>query len=535
MKKIAKIAKTTRNNEIIRPVTNFMGGTSYLYNPMDTLKMVSASSIFGEPQYYRASGLGNGRDAVYEPNDLFEAYACLPVQFGNKTAAEIMTTVIDDALSYDFGATIQWAAELRSGFYMRLNPQVIMVRAAMHPGRIAFTQANPGVFAELQQKVMARADEPATQLSYYVATHGSKSGLPSILKRSWAKKLESCTRYQLAKYKNADASIIDVVRLCHAHSEDLTELMQTGTLQLKSEEKTWENLRSAGMQWKEILETARVGHMALLRNLRGIFTEVDDAAFCKDVMEQLKAGVKGGKQFPFRYFAAYNAVKGCKDVHHLPVILDTLEECMDLACENLPALKGRTMCLSDNSGSAWETVPSEYGTVTVAQIDNLSSVIAARNSDEGFVGTFGNRLITAPVSKRNGVLSQTNALDTRVGGATENGIWLFWEQAIRKKEHWDNVFIFSDMQAGRGDLYGLDSSEYAEFRAGRNIDVPKLVAEYRRTVNPDVNVFSVQTAGYNNAVMPEVGHRTSLLYGWTGKELLYAAKMIDIWDNVKSS
>ena len=51
MSKISKIAKTTRNNEIIRPVTNFMGGTSYMYNPLDTLKMVSASSIFGEPQY----------------------------------------------------------------------------------------------------------------------------------------------------------------------------------------------------------------------------------------------------------------------------------------------------------------------------------------------------------------------------------------------------------------------------------------------------------------------------------------------------
>ncbi|MCL1915010.1 MAG: hypothetical protein FWG10_14365 [Eubacteriaceae bacterium] len=31
---------------------NFMGGVSYEINPLDTLKMVSASSIFGEPAYY---------------------------------------------------------------------------------------------------------------------------------------------------------------------------------------------------------------------------------------------------------------------------------------------------------------------------------------------------------------------------------------------------------------------------------------------------------------------------------------------------
>ena len=30
-------------------VKNFMGGTSYTLNPLDTLRIVAASSIFGEP------------------------------------------------------------------------------------------------------------------------------------------------------------------------------------------------------------------------------------------------------------------------------------------------------------------------------------------------------------------------------------------------------------------------------------------------------------------------------------------------------
>ena len=58
----------------------------------------------------------------------------------------------------------------------------------------------------------------------------------------------------------------------------------------------------------------------------------------------------------------------------------------------------------------------------------------------------------------------------------------------------------------------------------------KLIAEYRSKVNPRVNVFSVQTAGYTNAVIPEYGHRTNLLYGWTGKELVFADTMIKFWD-----
>ena len=34
-------------------VQNFMGGTSFEVSPLQTLRIVAASSIFGEPQYYR--------------------------------------------------------------------------------------------------------------------------------------------------------------------------------------------------------------------------------------------------------------------------------------------------------------------------------------------------------------------------------------------------------------------------------------------------------------------------------------------------
>ena len=42
-----------KNKKTQNQVTNFMGGISYTLNPLDTLKLVTASSIFGEPAYYR--------------------------------------------------------------------------------------------------------------------------------------------------------------------------------------------------------------------------------------------------------------------------------------------------------------------------------------------------------------------------------------------------------------------------------------------------------------------------------------------------
>jgi hypothetical protein len=208
----------------------------------------------------------------------------------------------------------------------------------------------------------------------------------------------------------------------------------------------------------------------------------------------------------------------------------------------MPKLEGRTMCLSDNSGSSWGALNSEYGTVKVAEIANLSSLITAMQSDEGEIGVFGDKLVTEPVSKRNGLLKQHKHVNEiegknrRVGGGTENGIWIFWNEAIKNRTHYDNVFIYSDMQAGHGGLYGVNPREYSEFihgRSGSHIDVLKLVTKYRQTVNPKVNVFTIQVAGYDNSVLPENLYRGAILAGWTGREPLYAKAVIDIWNQIE--
>lgn len=519
-------------------VTNYMGGGSYELSPLETLKMVSASSIFGEPQYYRDGDNGEAyllRDGVFRVDPVFRAYALLDWQLQGKTTSHVMETLIDRALDHDFGGVLDWAVVLRSEYLMRLNPQVIMVRAAMHPKRAAFTETHPGVFAKTNDIVMSRADEPASQLAYYLDKQGGKASIPNILKRSWAQRIGRMTPYELFKYRNRGLGLVDTIRISHAKGTYVDELMRTGTVSVEENSRTWESMRSAGKSWREILTSTKVGHMALLRNLRGIFTEIDDPEFCEKVLQQLKKGVPGGKQFPFRYQSAMNAVND-PAVHHRPQIMAVLEECMDIACGNMPRLSGKTMCLSDNSGSAWGCFNSEYGSVTVANIDNLSSVITARNSDEGYVGVFGDRLAEIPVEKRNGILSQARKADQQgrtMGMATENGVWLFFDKAIRCHEHWDNIFIYSDMQAGHGGLFGLDCTQYRGYCCrGNCIDVALLIDTYRRQVNPKVNVYCVQTAGYNNVLIPENGYRTTVLYGWTGKELVYADAMNRFWDDV---
>ena len=531
-----KVADVRKHEDSV--VENFMGGNSYKLTPIQTLRIVAASSIFGEPQYYR-DGL-NTPKTISNYTTLLEYSIFESLVKESKTAADVFTSAIDAALEADFKATLDLALELRTDYFMRLNPAVIFVRASQHENRYAFNKANPGYMKNIGKSIALRPDDITNQFDYFMYLNKSKKGMPSLLKRTWAATLESFSRYQLNKYKGK--RLIDLVRISHANNEDINELMTTGTLKVEETEQTWEMMRSAGKTWMQILSTINMPHMALLRNLRGIFTEIDNREDAHEILARLKAGVLKGKQFPFRYYSAYKAVNDTA-VNHKQMILDALEECLDISVANMPKLKGKVACLSDNSGSSWGAMNSEYGTVAVAEIANLSSLITALQSDEGYVGVFGDRLSLKEVSKRNGLLTQLEETSNRgksQGGSTENGIWLFWDQAIKNKIHYDTVFIYSDMQAGHGGLYGTDPSQYKDFifkgdgRYGRMIDVLALVEKYRKTVNPKVNVFSVQVAGYDNSVLPENLYRGAILAGWTGKEPIYAKAIIDTWDSIES-
>lgn len=534
---IAALAEAIRLGE-----RNFMNGISYRINPVDTLKMISASSVFGEPQYYRDGECKKATilDGAYRIDRLFTEYSLSILDpFRGMTTSQVMEKAIDDALTADFEATLLWAVELRERYMMRLNPQVILVRAAEHPGRMDYTRMHPGEFARIAQKVMFRGDDVTNQVQYWLAQYGSKRGIPAILKRSWAQRIGSMDAYTMAKYGNAGIGLVDVVRICHAKGGLVDTLMRDGRVPMPDGENTWERLRASGMGWQDILNEIRMPHMALLRNLRGIFSEVRDPELREKTLELLKRGVRKGKQFPFRYLSAWKAVEA-EGRPWSRQVQDGLEDCMRIACGNLPAMRGRCAFLSDNSGSAWGACTSKWGTMQVAEIGNLSSVIGAMCADEGVVFPFGDRLESVRICKEEGVLRQAHqvsAVGKTCGTATENGIWLFFRDAIMQRQHWDNIFVYSDMQAGHGGLYGIRSEDYEALGAcvnGMYIDVNMLVKLYREQVNPKVNVFCIQTAGYTHVLVPEYGYRTAVLYGWTGKELIFADAMNRTWDELES-
>ncbi len=509
---------------------NFMGGVSYdVGDPVLAFKLAAASCFFGEPMYYHrdAADTRPSRSGARRPNLTDDELAHLrstlnaldPRDWRDKTPAERMESAIDAALAHDAERTLIEAARLRNDEHIRTTPQVVLVRAAHHPSVRGTT-----LVRRYAREIVQRADEPAVGLAYQMYRYGKP--IPNSLKRAWRDALSRFDDYALAKYRleAKTAKTVDVVNLVHPKSPSCDRLAKG---ELVTTDRTWEAVLSAKGSSKESWHEALplMGHLALLRNLRNFLdAKVDPQRF----LPRLIGGVERGHALPFRYASAYFAIAQ-HEGRAGDQVREALEQCIRRRMGALPRFQGRLMALSDNSGSARGATTSSMGTMQIATIGNLTSILAAKCASEGHVGVFGDSLETFRPAKKSSIfqeLENADRLGNGVGGGTENGIWLFLDRAIRAREHWDHLFVFSDMQAGHGGLYGTNKAQYADYLfRGHYIDVAKLVAEYRKRVNPHVFVYLVQIAGYRDTLIPELYDRTFILGGWGEGLLRFAGEM----------
>lgn len=519
----------------------------------------------------------------------------------SETTESYMSNIVKNALDEDFEGTVNFISTLRDEYMMRLNPQILLVSALLHNSRAKFNKSNPN----LMRAAIAEAGVlPTDWCKQFELLKMSGVTPPSIWKRAIAKKLEDMSRYHALKYINGGktgkninkiesskslASLVDLIRITHPKGEAgsvVSELVKTGKITSSDDsEETWERLRSSGKTWREIVSQIRIPHMALLRNIRNIIQEYsqndsDRSDEIAKIGDQLVAGVEGGKQFPFRYFSAHRALgddshekfgyrrRGSerrknsesqthvvKDVamnpKYIEIIEKALERCLKKSLGTIPRLEGRVDSLTDNSGSAHGAFVSEYGSVKVAEISNLSAILTAMRATEGgSVWIFGDSLKEFRVDPEGSILNQldqVNKIGQGIGGGTETGVWLFWEKMLTEKKKLDNVFIYSDQQAGYGGLYADQTNlkrmreisclinDDSSYNRTLYIDVLQLVKQYRSTVNPKMNIFSIQVAGYDNTVLPDLMYRGAILSGWTGKEATMAYHMIKQWDQAEQS
>lgn len=551
--------------------TNFMGGECYeLFNPIQALRLPLCSQFLGEPSYYMPAKDEEEHTEIKSILEKLGKHVMFP-KYCLMSRQEAFFNAATNALDYDFAATLAEANRARNEYFMRKAPAQLLAIAASHPARIEFNKKNPKAFRDVVKKCCPLPGDMKSVLDAWKALHGSKSKFPSFLKRAFEDRLAELTAYHGGKYSR---DTIDMTRISHPSKKVVQQtvldpLMKDGRLVLDDAETTWEKHRSQGKSWVETFDAmgGRLPHMAALRNMRGFAQSDPGEEYMEKYCAMVLSGVQGGKQFPYRYISSYEACKNAsqsgetqrkpKKKGYVPkekepikpgyfeMMEKCLEECLEKSIGNFPSLQGDVIALSDNSGSAWGACPSQYGTRTVADIGNLSALLTALScSGKGVVGVFGDKLHMYTVDKNRSFLEQyeeITSLGKTVGGGTENGIWLFFKRAFENPSdyRYDHFFCYSDMQAGHGGLYGQDpdmQDEYVWYRIERGpkyIDVMSLITNYRRTLNPKFNVFMVQTAGYNDAIVPQTTYRGAIMAGWTGNEVVYADKLVKLWDEVE--
>jgi hypothetical protein len=176
MSRLSHSLKAARENAALKQdqiVTNYMGGQCYKLDPLQTLRIIASSSIFMEPSYYRPGKDARRSSEISRFDDTNDPLIAL-LSKSERSTTEIFTEAIDAALDFDFTGTLEFASQLRNLYNIRLNPQVIAVRAAIHPKRKEWTEKNPGMFEKYESEILSRADEPMTQLAYYIALKGGE-------------------------------------------------------------------------------------------------------------------------------------------------------------------------------------------------------------------------------------------------------------------------------------------------------------------------------------------------------------------------
>ncbi len=363
---------------------------------------------------------------------------------------------------------------------------------------------------------MSRADEPAEMLAYWAAQYGRN--YPQSVKRGTADAVQRLfTEYAGLKYDGVSRAwrMGDVIELTHPKPADdkqsdlfrylldrrhhPDEMSVADTLQmvkrrvrleatsmderrlaLRSEGAemlaeagaTWEWLSGwlpGGMDaeaWEAVIPA--MGYMALLRNLRnfdqaGISPQVED--YVKSVLTDPDA-VARSRQFPYRFWSAY---KNVPSLTWAP----TLERALELSVSNVPKLSGRTLVLTDTSGSM--TMPvSRNSKIAHFEIAALFAAAVARKSDDLDLISFASYSERIPFRETQSVLRTIEKVESRIGRV---GHGTNLGRAVRK--HYaghDRVVVFSDMQT-HDQLPDLAGTKVFVFNTGGYRNTPFRVGD----------------------------------------------------------
>jgi 60 kDa SS-A/Ro ribonucleoprotein len=375
---------------------------------------------------------------------------------------------------------------------------------------------------QLHEAVFARVIDSTKMLRNYVqilrsGAVGRKSlgSAPKRLVRSWLAGTDEETIFRTSA--GADPSIADILKMVHPKPKSRTQeafygymigrSTDTATLpKLVMQFEQFKNGESAEVpdlpfmllsalpltraHWVAIAkraswQTARMNLNTFLR--QGAF---DEPGVAEHVAELLRSReeILHARAFPYQLLAAY---RNC-DSKVPATVRDALQDAMEIAIENVPAVQGQIYVCPDVSGSMRSPVTGyRKGASTAVQCVDVAALVAAalvRKNESAEVLPFEQDVIAIDLNRRDSVMTNAARLAAIGGGGTNCSA---------------PIKLLNERRA-KGDLvvFISDNQSWVDARAGRGT---ALMVEWNafRERNPNAKLVCIDIQPYSTTQAAE--------------------------------
>lgn len=360
-----------------------------------------------------------------------------------------------------------------------------------------------GIVRETVYEVIERPDEMAELLALSCSLRKSpvselKKVMTYSVRRGIADAFGKFDSYQLLKRLGTSDQIKlrDVIALCHPtpaskERSDLYASILDGSARAPD---TWEKSMSAGKGGKktftELLESGKLGYMALLRNLRKMNqSNVDENL----IGEAILARKGAGRVLPMRFISA---------ARHAPKFEPELDRAMVDALQQREKLAGKTLIIVDVSGSMNYQKVSGHSELDALDAAAALAAVAREMCEKPVVYATGGSDIkmvhkTMMIPPRHG-MALIDAIKSAPSEVGHGGI--FTNQMLE---------FIADKERGEADRILIITDE-------QDVD---------RSRNPLTNV----PFGHRNYLLNVAGNKNGIGYGggWTAHLTGYSEKVLD--------
>jgi len=393
---------------------------------------------------------------------------------------------------------------------------------------LARAHSGDALVRQLTTRIIQRADEITELLAYYQLANDRNerkklNRLSKQLKAGLKNAFNKFDEYQFAKYnRDTEIRLRDALFLVHPKAKDdeqqlifnkiienrleipytwETELSALGQTPFESEEA---KKAAFARKWEELIDSGKMGYMALLRNLRNILEADVSSRHIRCVCETLNAKEKvlQSKQLPFRFLAAYREISSVSS-GYVTLVMNALEEAVTATAENIAGFDETTNVLvaCDVSGSMLSLV-SPRSKIKNYDIGLVLGMLLKSRCQYVISGIFGERwkIVNLPGS---GVLSNVNEFYKREGevGYSTNG-YLVIEDLLNSKKVVDKIMIFTDCQL-------WDST-------GNDTQMSDVWKKYKE-IAPEAKLYLFDLTGYGTVPLDITNDNVYLIAGWSDK------------------